>query len=314
MDFNSSIQLSPECHLTISHTDFATHVQVNMVDQSSYNDTVTVQQAVQSILDLLRDSNDTRFQKTRITELTAEQLIRLGAVWFLPAKDTVTFFHYLDDPSRRGVKPTRLGEELLFSGDREVGYCLPLLQDGDYLRVHHDPRRFRQVYRYDWSKHIGSPTGTDNLKTGPPNGSDSGENDRTGVIVAANAEKGWMVIDKPSHVSVHPTVDNARENVAACLRLALTATQSGQDQTSSQHANDHGPVYVSTPQRLDQNTSGLLVVATSKSFANYYANLLHSKTRQQLLDHPQTNPAHSLPNATDTVSSKSQAIHKLYRW
>jgi len=41
-------------------------------------------------------------------------------------------------------------------------------------------------------------------------------------------------------------------------------------------------VYVGTPQRLDQNTSGLLVVATRKSFASYFAGLLRSKTSGQL--------------------------------
>jgi 23S rRNA-/tRNA-specific pseudouridylate synthase len=36
-------------------------------------------------------------------------------------------------------------------------------------------------------------------------------------------------------------------------------------------------VYVATPQRLDQNTTGLLVVATKKSFAAYFAKLLRTK-------------------------------------
>lgn len=37
-------------------------------------------------------------------------------------------------------------------------------------------------------------------------------------------------------------------------------------------------LYVVTPQRLDQNTSGLFVVATKKEFASYYAKLLRTKT------------------------------------
>ena len=36
-------------------------------------------------------------------------------------------------------------------------------------------------------------------------------------------------------------------------------------------------IYVGTPQRLDQNTSGLLVVATKKTFASYFSGLLHRK-------------------------------------
>ncbi|KAL3757190.1 hypothetical protein ACHAWU_007995 [Discostella pseudostelligera] len=41
-------------------------------------------------------------------------------------------------------------------------------------------------------------------------------------------------------------------------------------------------IYVATPQRLDQNTSGLLVVATKKSFASYFAKLLRIKTSRTL--------------------------------
>ncbi|KAL7428527.1 hypothetical protein ACHAXH_001702 [Discostella pseudostelligera] len=41
-------------------------------------------------------------------------------------------------------------------------------------------------------------------------------------------------------------------------------------------------IYVATPQRLDQNTSGLLVVATKKSFASYFAKLLRMKTSRTL--------------------------------
>ena len=41
-------------------------------------------------------------------------------------------------------------------------------------------------------------------------------------------------------------------------------------------------IYVATPQRLDQNTSGLVAVATKKSFAAYFAELLRKKTSAQL--------------------------------
>jgi 23S rRNA-/tRNA-specific pseudouridylate synthase len=58
-------------------------------------------------------------------------------------------------------------------------------------------------------------------------------------------------------------------------------------------------VYVATPQRLDQNTSGLLVVATKKSFASYFAKLLRTKTSGQL--------------ESGGTSQSSCGVHKSYR-
>lgn len=146
------------------------------------------------------------------------------------------------------------------------GKPLRLLQDrqlvlGDYLRIHTDPRRFLKVYDYDWCSQttaVGSS--------------------KPGVIVAMN-KKHWMVIDKPPHIPVHMTVDNRRENAAYCLQEA-----------------ENFETYISTPQRLDQNTSGLLVIARSKVFANYFAKLLANKTEQQL------------------EGTGTDGIHKLYRW
>lgn len=165
-----------------------------------------------------------------------------------------------------GSKPVRLS-----GGDLEE------LQSGDYLRIHFNPRRFPVVHEFDWGQSKEDQVSGD----GKP-----------GVIVSSNEEKGYMVIDKPNHVPVHMTVDNSQENVAECIRLerqTLSAT------------TDEGVVYVSTPQRLDQNTSGLVVVATSKIFSAYFAGLLRNKT------------AHQLRQAEESVSRHSGNVHKRYR-
>lgn len=186
----------------------------------------------------------------RVTELSAEGLLQLGSVWFLPSSAP-------RDPALGG-KPQRLSSAV----------ASMVLEEGDYLRIHHDPRRFPVCHAYNWR------LGIDQVD----------EDGRPGVVVAANDTKGWMVIEKPASVPVHMTVDNAQENVAAAMQQALSKEQDG--------------VYLTTPQRLDQNTSGLLVLATSKPFASYFASLLSSKTRQQL----------------EGSSESIGAIHKLYRW
>ena len=126
-----------------------------------------------------------------------------------------------------------------------------LLQEGDYLRVHHTPRRFPNVYQHSWNDIT-----SDSIL--PP------------VIVARGDN--YLVIDKPPLIPVHSTVDNSLENVVYQIEAANPELD-----------------YVVTTQRIDINTSGLLVVATSKPFAAYFATLLRSKTQQQLNETSTTN-------------------------
>jgi len=95
------------------------------------------------------------------------------------------------------------------------------------------------------------------------------------------------------------TVDNALENVQACIRHARQSQQ-GEDSTS--------PYYVSTPQRLDQNTSGLLVVSTSKRFSAYFSKLLFEKTRDRLAGEHDASDEH-----TADKTNATGGIHKVYK-
>jgi 23S rRNA-/tRNA-specific pseudouridylate synthase len=222
----------------LSTSEFANHIMIQP-DEAP----VAVLEAVERVLSGRRR----RQPPELVTELTAEELIDMGAVWFLPAGALL-------DPTR-GEKP----ERLLAAKDSL------LLEEGDYLRIHHYPRRFSVCADYDWSRYIDDADGSN----------------KPGVIVAQDDEKGFIVVDKPAMVPVHMTVDNAQENVAACLQRGImrTATTSFTLTTTEPQPP---PPYVSTPQRLDQNTSGLLAVSTSKIFAAYFAKLLSTKTEQQL--------------------------------
>ena len=228
---------------THSTSDFVTHVLAG-------DNSPTLSEAIASVLPERHDSPDVHATDIPLDNalLKPQHYLQLGAVWFLPADAP-------RDPSQ-GQKPVRLSISDLES----------TLEKGDYLRVHHTPRRFPIVYNYDWIL------------------DKDGSSNKPGVVVARDDDKGYWVIDKPAHVSVHPTVDNAMENVAEMIRQARSAQ--GEEN-----------VYVSTPQRLDQNTSGLFVVATKKSFAAYYAKLLRRKTDQQL----------------SSNSTISDAIHKRYK-
>ncbi len=238
--FSVAVEWKGSSHST---SDFVTHVLVG-------GDSPSVERAIAAALPKQASNDNTTDASTTIpldnSMLTPKHYLELGSVWFLPADAP-------RDPSQ-GQKPVRL----------QVSDLQSTLKEGDYLRVHHTPRRFPLVYNYNWT-------------------SDK-QDDSNGVVVARDDDKGYWVIDKPAHVPVHPTVDNVFENVASMIQ------QARQEQGEKD-------VYVTTTQRLDQNTSGLFVVATSKPFAAYFAKLLRRKTEQQLASN----------------SSILDAIHKRYK-
>jgi 23S rRNA-/tRNA-specific pseudouridylate synthase len=224
-------------------SDFATHLVAG-------TDSPTIGQAIASVLDLpsTSDANEVEdiFPVDPSAKLSAVDLLHVGAVWFAPAGVPLT----------SGAKPTRLTR----------ANATKILNEGDYLRIHQNPRRFPDVYKYTWDEF--HPTITDKNGYKP------------GVII--DRKPNFLIIDKPANVPVHPTVDNAIENVAHIIQM----TRNGG--------------YSTTPQRLDQNTSGLFVVATTKTFASYFAKLLSNKTHDYL--------------DTDKVTVTSdQTIHKRYR-
>lgn len=82
------------------------------------------------------------------------------------------------------------------------------------------------------------------------------------------------------------------------FKLSVTVTNR---RTSRRKTKKDPLVYVATPQRLDQNTSGLFVAATSKSFAAYFAKLLRKKT-DKLLN-----------SQDDIIPTSNNSIQKKYR-
>lgn len=151
--------------------------------------------------------------------MSAQQLLDLGSIWHIPHRQ----------------KAVRIS-------NKQGSSTVLRVQKGDCLRIHTAPRRYRQVYQYDW-----------NLTTST-------------LVVGRGGDDDWCVLYKPAHIPVHALVDNARETLVGSLLQANTSSLQR----------------VWVPQRLDIDTSGLLVVATSARFASYYAELLRTKTRQAL--------------------------------
>ena len=108
----------------------------------------------------------------------------------------------------------------------------------------------------------------------------------------------FWVVNKPGGLPAHATVDNAIENA-----LALFQTQ-------------FYPAYASLPQRLDTETSGLLIVATDKAAATYLSKLLEQKTTLTSSPHGAMAISPSTHNENkklaNSISTKSW-ITKYYR-
>jgi hypothetical protein len=295
-----------------SKSEFATHV---LVEQ---DDPIGLESLVDQVLGRNGGGGGNESSATTANDHEVEEwrrrgrfLIELGSVWHLPNGSPRS-------PSL-GAKPARATDPFL------------ILSRGDYVRIHHHPRRFPAVHRYDWDRRY-DPASIQSEAEAPEM-----PEPLPGVVVESNEASGWLVLNKPEHVPVHMTVDNCRENVQWCVREARIRSararrtrrkptgrpegaSSASDPADGAGGGEGEDCYVSTPQRLDQNTSGLLVLATSKVFANYFAGLLQSKTHQQLLDvgggasSSSSSFASAGSPSGDAGPPSSCPIHKLYRW
>lgn len=128
-----------------------------------------------------------------------------------------------------------LTEQLLYQGSI---YCNSIrvredlvLKKGDYLRVHAEPRRF-PADKVRW---------------------------REAVIFE---DEDFVIVQKPSGIPVHATVDNFVENVIFFLQNELRCT-------------------LHVTQRLDTGTEGVLLLAKTKHFQQEFNKLLRERNIQK---------------------------------
>jgi 23S rRNA-/tRNA-specific pseudouridylate synthase len=241
--------------------------------------------------------------------MTPRQLLYLGCIWYLSADHHQKNEEH-EQRSDLSVKPSRLS----------LSDATMTLHEGDYLRIHHTPRRFPRVYEVDWS----FPNNACNTTT---NNNNNNKNDALPVVVQQQGP-GYCIIDKPPIIPVHATVDNAVENAAHQLFLALEQQQQ-QNSTSfnrdpkhdetnvtrahfqqQQHCDQEDPPYLAAVQRLDVNTSGLMVMGTSPEFAAYFSQLLRRKTAA-IDDHGSSSSG--VITTRNATSSTSPTIEKGYK-
>eukprot|EP00536_Pseudo-nitzschia_multiseries_P009667 jgi/Psemu1/288604/fgenesh1_pg.277_\ len=130
------------------------------------------------------------------------------------------------------------------------------------LRVHSRPSRYSAAHEFRRALEQGKNTHTNSdygivLEHGIGN-SDSSPVNKTAFSFA------FAVLNKPTGLPSHPTVDNAVENLLY------------------QYQRHRQLAYASLPQRLDTETSGLILVAANPQTASHYAKLLERKTTDAL--------------------------------
>lgn len=251
--------------------------------------------------------------------MTPRQLLYLGCIWYLSAdhyrKNEEIRLQILEEGSEfkehtsvngpKASKKQHISNNIVKPSRLSLDNATMVLQEGDYLRIHHTPRRFPKVYEVDWTfpcpKNIQRNATIDELP-----------------LVIQQEGPGYCIINKPPLIPVHSTVDNDVENVARQLYLSLkkretkkrivsatSVANSTEADATNQLLHHVDTPYLASVQRIDVNTSGLLVLATSPEFAAYFSQLLRYKTAT-VLDH--TNKTNECTNTTS-----SPTIEKGYK-
>lgn len=192
-------------------------------------------------------------------DMTAEDLLELGAGWILYGPQ--------EGLQKEGVKHSKKAKrKRLFLQDAQS--TKPTCQDT--IRLHFLPGRFPAADSVSWICGVADQTNTQFSKL-------------PYAIVDYNLEIGYVVVNKPPGLPSHATVDNGVENVLYQLEQANSLLL---------------PTKPSLPQRLDTETSGLMLVATRPAFASYMGRLLQQK---------------SSATATEPNVTMKNSIRKQYR-
>jgi len=213
---------------------------------------MTVQDVVRSTLLAIEDLGP---PGTKLAIGTAEELLEIGAVWIIQLA-----------PRSRKSKPRRATP---FDDFVLTGTCKEWKDI--VIRIHYGAKRYEDVHRYDWGKRCDAVS----------RGISESPQEKKGLIIDEDFQAGYAIINKPPGIPVHGYVYNCVENVAHMYGEALR----------KRHPNESCAICISVPQRLDNDTSGVLVVATQSSFSSYMGRLLEAKTSTHVKHKQQSDTA-----------------------
>ena len=221
--------------------------------------------------------------------MTPQQLLQLGAVWYLSSED---YQQNLEDDNNnadecttttnddqdqvntpltkatkqnqnqkyrrsvlRKVKPKRLSlRNSTHNADPgSAPSSVLLLREGDYLRIHYNPRRYPEVYSW---RDTSIGTATDNNNNNNNKGHEhehEHEYEHNGGIIHQQGP-GYMIVNKPSFIPVHANVDNAIENVVYQLWMRQQQQYHQRFKNSSSDSTERGE-----DERGDRKTTSLVV-------------------------------------------------------
>jgi 23S rRNA-/tRNA-specific pseudouridylate synthase len=265
-----------------------------------------VEDILDKVMERIRNDNDDDDDDDDDDESVQEQeqvpstrtLLELGSVWVLDPSN-------VDRPKNKPIWKRLLLEEnnnMTSISHSSQNSSLLLIDYNMILRIHSRPSRFPVVnnFRLALQQHLQNQKNNDNdndnennnnnKKSGDCDGDGDGDGSGSGVIVYESNNDNhdhnnnnncrdeccFTILNKPCGLPSHATVDNGTENVLYQYQQYQRQISSrGSSSSSSKNQNDF---YASLPQRLDTETSGLLIISTSSQFASYICKLLQQKT------------------------------------
>ncbi len=160
----------------------------------------------------------------QLSKSEVKELIHVGAVYYLPHSSGA-----LSTTDNLAIAPsaTRQPQPKRISRDCNI-------HDQDYIRVHPHPRRYPNSQQVDWAKRI--------------------------IFESPD----YFVIDKPNGVPSHATMDNRKDNVLECIRKLIKRRENDNidsANSSCEESDTENDIPLYLPQRLDVETSGLMLIA-----------------------------------------------------
>jgi 23S rRNA-/tRNA-specific pseudouridylate synthase len=235
-------------------------------------------------------NKDTKTPPASVEVESSQSLLELGSVWVLDPASS-------DRPQNKPVWKRLLKEELDEKKKEDDDGMLNTdslfwFDDTMTLRVHSRPSRYPMAQHFrmalEQQQQQQQKDITSNGKRSEKNSCSSTIHGgivyerAVGADLTIEDTVAFAVLNKPVGMPSHSTVDNAVENLLY------------------QYQRHRNLGYASLPQRLDTETSGLVLVTTLPQFATYFSKLLEQKsttnhTSPSLLSLPSSFPSLSTP-------------------
>jgi len=289
--------------------DSVEHIVYSRVVPTSIDSKEPIQVTINMVLDVIVDEGWRHVVKHIMEEgehiepdsyPPAKELLKLGSVWVLNETE------YVGDSHKAHAKRLDVRDELLVPNWKDMS-----------LRVHYVPDRFHAANEVDWSKYCrGLLLGAHNVQATiaekTPHVPISGlPNQKDGAIVYEDTELGFVIVNKPGSMPGRATMSNHSEDLVSVFSKVLRERKR-QERELEQNPHPHicKKIFVSLPLRVDNEISGLTILATKKEFVNYLSKLNDAKKPANNGENDNSSDNSSFDGAEKKIGEKTKQFSK----